>query len=330
MKGVQKLILAAGLGTLGFLLWKMDVAEVGRLVWMVGWGFGLILGQEIVAHLFNALGWRFSFRKQHSSSVPFKDLLLFRVVGDSINYLTPSAQIAGEFTRASLLGPSRPIEVRTTSVVVAKFAQGFAQFLFALFGAALLVEGQIPVLVPYEGTIRTAAAVLALVLLVFIVYEKVSSNRSKSSTDRLGYGLGSVPKHLKAYLKDHPGRLSLAILMFGLGYAWGAFEVYWICKFIGLSISLETAILIEVMSCIIDGILFMVPAKMGTQEAGKTAIFVLLGLPAQSGLAFGIVRHIRELSWASMGLAIYSVFLKTPARNKRPSPFLPKREKAAI
>ena len=68
--------------------------------------------------------------------------------------------------------------------------------------------------------------------------------------------------------------------------------------------------LIEVLSSMIDGIFFMVPAKVGTQEAGKTAIFVLLGLPAQTGLAFGIVRHIRELSWASLGLALYSVLLK--------------------
>ena len=36
---------------------------------------------------------------------------------------------------------------------------------------------------------------------------------------------------------------------------------------------------------LVDSIFIMVPAKIGTQEAGKTAIFAGLGLPAGKGLA---------------------------------------------
>ena len=61
---------------------------------------------------------------------------------------------------------------------------------------------------------------------------------------------------------------------------------------------------IEVLSAAIDSLLFMVPAKVGTQEGGKTAIFATLGLSASAGLAFGIVRHIRELAWAGFGLLL--------------------------
>ena len=61
----------------------------------------------------------------------------------------------------------------------------------------------------------------------------------------------------------------------------------------------ETKVLITV-----DGFLFMVPAKIGTQEGGKVVIFAALGLPASLGFAFGVIRHIRELSWAGLGLLL--------------------------
>src|SRR5581483_4717547 len=47
-----------GLVTLGLLLWRIDPAAVGRLLLQVRWGFLVILPQELVAHTFNAIGWR--------------------------------------------------------------------------------------------------------------------------------------------------------------------------------------------------------------------------------------------------------------------------------
>ena len=41
-------------------------------------------------------------------------------MGDGINYLTPSATIAGEFARANLLEASVPMAVRVNGVVAAK------------------------------------------------------------------------------------------------------------------------------------------------------------------------------------------------------------------
>jgi hypothetical protein len=50
--------------------------------------------------------------------------------------------------------------------------------------------------------------------------------------------------------------------------------------------------------------LFVVPAKIGTQEGGKVAVFAALGLPLPLGLAFGITRHVRELAWAALGILL--------------------------
>jgi hypothetical protein len=83
--------------------------------------------------------------------------------------------------------------------------------------------------------------------------------------------------------------------MLMLAYGWGTFEAYWICNFFGLSVGVGTVFMMEALSTAVDSILFMVPAKIGSQEGGKAAVFIASGPPAASGLAFGVVGHIREL-----------------------------------
>ena len=73
-----------------------------------------------------------------------------------------------------------------------------------------------------------------------------------------------------------------------------------------MPLDLASALRLEVLSNLVDALLFMVPAKAGTQEAGKTFLFKLMGLSPRAGLAFGLVRHARELAWAALGLAAYA------------------------
>jgi uncharacterized membrane protein YbhN (UPF0104 family) len=133
--------------------------------------------------------------------------------------------------------------------------------------------------------------------------------------------LRNAARRLAEFLRDHPGRVVLSTFMFVLAYGWGCFEAYWICRFLGIPVSVFTALAIEVLSVTIDGILFMVPAKIGTQEGGKVAVFAALGLPASLGLAFGLVRHVRELSWAGIGMLLYAL----SARRRRWRPHDPVR-----
>ena len=56
------------------------------------------------------------------------------------------------------------------------------------------------------------------------------------------------------------------------------FEIMLICYFMGLEISPIQALAVETLSNVVDALMFMVPAKVGTQEAGKVAIFKALGM----------------------------------------------------
>jgi hypothetical protein len=53
---------------------------------------------------------------------------------------------------------------------------------------------------------------------------------------------------------------------------------------------------------VIDGMLFFVPPKVGTQDGSKVIVFAALGLDPAGGLTVEIVRRIRELTYAGLGL----------------------------
>ncbi|MBI5629458.1 MAG: flippase-like domain-containing protein [Elusimicrobia bacterium] len=297
MRWFRRAILAAGLATMALLLWRFEPALVWARIRGLGFGFLAILAFQIFDHMLNALGWRFAFSGGDAKGIPFLALIRGRVAGDGVNYLTPSGTIAGELIRPGLLVGFAPEPVRNASVVVAKLSQALGQALFILLGMLFVINGKLNLLSGTQRAWGIAGSSLLIGLISLAVYVMA---RKLPKTGKLA----ELGGQLQDYLARHPGRFSLSILFFIAGYAWGAAEVLLICHFMGLSLSVTAALAVEILSNLIDSLFFMVPAKVGTQEAGKTAIFHALGYAPAQGLAFGLIRHCREILWACLGLLL--------------------------
>ena len=294
----RALLLALGTVSLGLLAWRIDVSVVRTALLQVGWGMALIVGQEIVAHLFNALAWRFAFAPDDARSFPLGELVRLRVAGDAVNYLTPTATLGGELARTAMLRDARDTGVRAVSVIIAKSTQTLAQAFFITAGLVLVASEWSALAAVRSALPWTIVAVMSLGALS--LYGLRSRWRGAASwVWQRAFGARVIE-----FVRHHPDRVALSTVMFTLGYAWGVFEAYWICRFLGLPVPIVTVVAIEVLSITVDGIVFMVPAKIGTQEGGKVAVFATLGLPVALGFAFGIVRHVRELAWAGLGVVL--------------------------
>jgi hypothetical protein len=306
MKYFERIVLAAGFLTLALLLWKFEPGKVWGLVSGVGWGFLVILPMQIFDHMLNAVGWRYAFAAEDAARIPFWKLVRVRVAGDGVNYLTPSATIAGEIVRPGLLGNELPAQTRNSSVVVAKVTQSLGQAFFAMAGLLVLL----PLSLGFLSGRQAWAGLIAsgsIIILAGTGLAVLCARRGDGSyLWRLREPFGGLREQTARYLRENPARFSLSVVFFLLGFAWGAWEVLVICYFLGIPMDVVTAVSVEVLSVLVDSIFIMVPAKIGTQEAGKTAIFAGLGLSAGKGLAFGLVRHIRELAWAAGGFALYA------------------------
>lgn len=301
-------VIALGSATFLYLLWSFGPLRVWDLFRGFGWGFAVLLPFQYLDHMLNATGWRLAFTPAQARQVSFWELVRVRIAGDGVNYLTPSASIAGEFVRPGMLRTSLSHDAKVSSVVVAKATQAAGQGLFVLLGLIYLINARL-----YDfkdGQAGWAAAGISAMLCgVAIGLGLLATRPPERLTARFPAAFAKLEplrRSLREFLGRHPLRLVGSILFFMLGYAWGAAEMWLICRFLGIPIGAETALGIEFLSNLVDAFAFMVPAKIGTQEAGKAVIFKGLGLGADVGFTAGLIRHTRELLWAALGLALYA------------------------
>lgn len=301
------LVLALGASTFAYLLWTFGPAEIWTRLRDFGWGFALVIPFQLLDHAINAYGWRLAFAPEAAAKTSLADLVRVRIAGDGVNYLTPSGNIAGEFVRPGMLRADLPAEVKSASVVVAKATQAAGQALFVIMGLGWLLLGRFEV----TGGQATAAATAMLVILggvCFLLWAFLQEPPAwlRSRFPSFVEASGPVRLRLRRDLAAHPWRLAGSTVFFMLGYAWGAAEIWLICALMSEPLSASLALSVEFLSNLVDALAFMVPAKIGTQEAGKAAIFKTLGLAAEAGFSVGIIRHLRELLWAGAGLALYA------------------------
>lgn len=300
-----RIVLAAGLATFAFMIWKFDPAAVWAQVSQVGAGILILLPMHICDHMLGAMAWKMTFRAEDARAIPFWTLVKVRVAGDGVNYLTPSGTIAGEFVRLEMLGDLRSAQVKNASVVLAKITQSLAQALFIILGLGFVLWESPGFM--HGRQLRHGVDAAGAILVVMCVLVYLLSRKHGFVSRLLPHSLGTMREQVRISLKRHPGRLALSTLFFMAAYAWGAVEAYLICRFMGRPVSAGVALSIEILSNLFDMAAFMVPAKVGVQEASKAAIFKGLGYKASQGLAFGLIRHTRELVWSSAGFLLYAL-----------------------
>lgn len=312
LRTTERVVLASGIVLFFFLVARLGADNILANLRMVGWGILLILGAEILAFLANTLGWRLAFPRQ--GAVPsFRHLLLARIAGDGVNYLTPTATMGGEFVRVRMLQGQASTPSLAASVIVAKLTQTVGLVIYISSGLFIVLDNlRLPI--GAKLGIIGSLALLAIILLALVFVQRRGllmpalrfSERwtflrflapLRSSAERIDAEMSRI--HRESF-----GRVILSSVAFALGFACGVIESYLILWCFGIPTSLQLALAVDVLGVAINNLTFFVPLRVGTQEAGKTLVFAMLGLSPTQGLAAGVVCRIRELIWAFLGLAI--------------------------
>src|SRR5437016_823719 len=69
--------------------------------------------------------------------------------------------------------------------------------------------------------------------------------------------------------------------------------------------SLTTALVIETLGSAVRFATFFVPGSLGALEGANTAAFAALGLGAPAGLAFSLLRRLRQVVWIGLGVLVF-------------------------
>lgn len=292
------------------LVYRFGWATLMENLQLAGWGIVLVVAQEVLAFAANTLGWWWSFPS--ATVPPFRALLRARIAGDAFNYVTPTASLGGEFVRLQMLDTRYPRTAVVASLSVAKLAQTLGQVVFILAGLIFVAwQFALPRWVVIGAWAVATGFVLLCALLIwwqrrgmFVPLLRVLQRCGWLPSENWSAQIARLDVEIRRL--HHEGtRFPAAVFAFAVGWALGVLEMYLVLWLLHVPPSLATAVAIEVFSATLDGILFFVPGKLGTQEGGKVWIFSVLALDPAHGLAAGVLRRIRELFWAGVGLALW-------------------------
>jgi len=238
-------------------------------------------------------------------------LMWYRLAGQSVSMLIPSAKLGGEPVRGYLLAQDgvRAPEAMASVAIDRVLDMGAGTVFTVLFAAVLLSYG----LPSLEGTLEGVAVVAsALMAGIALTIRRLHGGRGvvtamirRTHLDRWGVveRRMTVVADAEERAQRLVGRLPLMTGAFVLGLA------------INLGVLLEYELLLAAFGlphqpvAIVAAIFatgaahsMPVPAGVGVLEGAQMALFAALGYPADVGLAVALAVRLRELLWLLPGL----------------------------
>src|SRR5580700_1637202 len=129
MRRVETLIILLALAFYVWFLRRLGVGQVFAYIRLAGWGLLFTIALESVARFANTLGWRVTI-EDYPSGLGLGELFMARVAGEAIDYVTPSAQLGGQFVMALMVRRKLAMAAGLASVIVASLAEAVGQIGF--------------------------------------------------------------------------------------------------------------------------------------------------------------------------------------------------------
>ena len=290
------LFYSAGLLLLAWLVSRMPVGAIEQAFDQAGGGIILAFAAAPLWYAANAWGLGLLL----DGRVRFRNLFYIQVVGEAMNTIVPLAGLGGDVFRARHLSELVGTAVATRAVVEDRLVNVLSGPLFA--GAAIALTIWMVPLDPAVAAGMTVAAALMLtagLALIGFVLSPYPSRWSAALIKRLTGTSGAPVQALGR------GRLAAVLGAKMVGRLLNLVEIAIILRLLGLAASPELVVAIAGLLTASAVVFFMVPQGLGVNEAGIAGAFTMVGLAAPYGLAFGLIRRARVVTWAAIGVTLH-------------------------
>jgi uncharacterized protein (TIRG00374 family) len=316
MKNLHAILLVLGLVFLTYLVSTIGVGELWHELTSLGWGLIPLILIEGVADLVHTMGWRRCLSGPHRS-LPLVVLFCIRMAGFAINYLTPTASLGGEVTKATLLASNHRGPEAASGVLIGKLCFAFAHLLFVVAGSmTILWRIKLPRAL-WVGML-ISSALLAGGMVAFLLIQKygklgvvvrwlVAHKLGGRLLERAARDITEVDEALKLFYRKRPWDLPLGVCWHLLGYGLGIFQTWFFFYLLNQDASFVVAAGAWVLSLWFDLLTFAIPLRLGTLEGSRIVAFKAVGSDALLGMTYGVALRLAELVWAGFGLVSYGL-----------------------
>jgi uncharacterized membrane protein YbhN (UPF0104 family) len=326
MRKLNAALLLLGVAFLVYLLVKVGPANLWRELTFLGWGLLPLILAEGLGNLAHTLGWRRCLHHSHRN-VPLGRLFGMAMAGYALNYLTPSASIAGEVSKASLLTSNQNGPQAASSVLADKLTMSFAHLLLVALGSLVLLWG---VKLPTELWAGLAVASVFVIggMVAFLLIQKhgklgalvrwlVARQLGGKALKETARTISQVDTALAEFYRERPRDLGLSVLWHFLGHSMAIVQTWLFLYLLHQHVSFVGAACAAFLGLWFDLLTFAVPLNLGALEGGRVLALKAVGCDAVLGVAFGLAVRVSQLFWAGVGLANYGLLLSQAAPRAR-------------
>jgi len=293
----------AGAALFTYAVRRAGVAEIVEAVRRVGWGLVLILVIAGLRFLIRAQCWRWCLPPGTVFRLP-RALAAF-LAGDAIGNVTPLGLLASEPTKVLLTRHHLATRESVASLAVENFV--YAASVMTMVGIGLIVLA-VNVAMPAGWRIAVAAAVVAMGGggAVALRAMRGTWDASRGARPRWRERLATIRDEAVRFSGGHPERLWRVFALDLAFHALAVLEVFITLRWLlgDRSPTLVQAIVFEALNRVITAAFKFVPFRVGIDEASAGALAPVLSVNPAAGVALAVVRKVRNLSWAAIGVAL--------------------------
>jgi len=316
MKKLQVILLLGGIIVFAYLAKAVGLSVIVHQITLVGWYFLGVIAISGTKYVLRTWAWMLAADQSHQR-VPFSEMFQVRLAGEGVGYLSSGGPLFGEPTKVLLLKEKIPIASGLSSVLLERVIYSIT--------VLIMIASSIPVslwrFTSTSDSIKTFQLlfILIIVVLLLLVYLMVTRQwrvftASLNLVKKLPISIRGLARkentvrqmedHLYLFHRRHPGRFLMILALDLFSHLFTVFEIYLILYLIGVPITLADAFLIEAFTKVLEVAIVFIPAGIGAFEGGNAMILQLLALGAAPGVSLALIRRIRALFWAGLGLLV--------------------------
>jgi uncharacterized protein (TIRG00374 family) len=336
MKKLNIALLSLGLGFLAYLVWRVGPVDLARQVLGIGWGVIPLILTEGAANLAHTVAWRHCIGEARGR-VPLWRLFLMTNAGFAVNYLTPTASVGGDVSRAALLATTCKGPEAVSSVFLDKLMTAVAHLGLAVLGSVFLLwRFKLPIELWVTMAVTTGLLTGGMVVLLLLQkHGKMGSicrwlvehNLGGPAVQKAAQQISKVDEALKHFYREHPRDLVLSVGWHLVGHSAAILQAWLFLNVMDQPAPLATAAAAGFLSLWFDLLTFAVPMNLGTLEGSRIVVFKALGCQALLGMTFGLAIRIAQVFWACFGLVSYA---RLAVRKSGPAADLPSASLARV
>ena len=298
-----------------YVLERSGPAAVLDKIRLLGWGFALLILLSGVRHILRSVAWSYCVQTGGRRPAPL-ELLGPRLMGEALNDLTPAGPLLGEPAKIAVVSRLLPAQASASSLVIENLVYILAAVLFMLSGLGLaLLKLATPHGLRWIGGELVICLLAPIAVAGWMVSRRILLlGRTLDYLERVGLGWTFLEPHQhylraveRAIYDFFLTRRGIFLAVLGIEIATnftGIGEAYLILKVTAGHSSLLAAYLAESANRAVQLAFSFVPFGLGIQEGAAAATLQALGYAASEGVSLAILRKIRTVFWAALGLLL--------------------------